>query len=181
MLTHQCSFWDCYTDSEPEEAWCREHLLARRRGLVDDCPRCGAGKYRRYSICLRCLRAATAYPWEPDFPVPSMNREFHVYVLQLDDGGFFAGYSSDLELRLMEHREGSIPATRGLEPRLAWFTTVESRGDAEALKARIRALCRNDSREMLRRLLWFRGLVRQLPIPVVEGRTCQSCPRSGAA
>ncbi len=158
MSTHQCSFWDCYTDSEREEAWCREHLQARRRGLVDDCPRCGAGKYRRYFICLRCLRAATAYPWQ---------EEFHVYVLQLGDGGFFAGYSSDLELRLMEHRDGCIPATRGLEPRLAWFTTVESRRDAEALKARIRALCRDDSREMLRRLLWFRDLVRELPIPVV--------------
>ena len=164
MSTHQCSFWNCYTDSEREEAWCREHLQDRRRGLVDDCPRCGAGKYRRYSICLRCLQAATAYPWQEEFPVPSVTGEFHAYVLQLEDGRFLAGCSSDLRLRLMEHRDGIIPATAGQNPKLAWFTTVESRGEAEALKARLRLLCRDDPREMRRWILRFRDLVRDLQL-----------------
>ena len=162
MSTWQCRFWSCSEPSQVEESWCLEHLVAFRRGLLDDCPRCGFGKERRYSTCLRCRRAATDRPWEDQSPVAPLNGEFHVYVLQLDGGGFLAGYSRDLRVRLMEHRDGVIPPTAGRSPELVWFTLVESRAEAKALKARLRRLCNDDPREMRRWVIRFQDLVREM-------------------
>ena len=162
MTMWWCRFWNCSERAQQEESWCREHLDAFRRGLLDDCPNCGFGKYRRYSFCLRCRRAATARPWKDQSPGPSMNGEFHVYVLQLEGGGFLAGYSSDLRVRLMEHRDGVIPPTAGCSPQLVWFTLVESRAEARALKGRLRRLCDDDPEELRRWILQFQDLVWEL-------------------
>ena len=164
MSTWQCRFWSCPELSQEEESWCHEHLAAFRRGLLNDCPSCGFGKERRYSSCLRCLRAAAARPWEDQSPVPSVNRGFHVYVLQLRGGDFLVGYSRDLRVRLMEHRDGVIPPTAGRDPELVWFTLVESRAEAKALKVRLRRLCDDDPREMRRWVIRFQDLVRDLNV-----------------
>ena len=97
-------------------------------------------------------------------PVPSVNRGFHVYVLQLRGGDFLAGYSRDLRVRLMEHRDGVIPPTAGRSPELVWFTLVESRAEAKALKVRLRRLCDDDPREMRRWVIRFQDLVRELNV-----------------
>ena len=92
----------------------------------------------------------------------SAHREFYVYVLQLDDGEFFAGYSRNIWMRLREHQDGMVHPTAGRSPDLVWFTMAESRAAAESLKVRIRRLCLDNPREMRRWILEFRDLVGEL-------------------
>ena len=107
MPTWRCRFWSCSEFSQDEESWCREHLVAFRRGLLDNCPECGWGKETRFPTCAGCRRVSralhAALHGENEFPVAPAPRGFHVYVLQLDGGDFLAGYSRDLRVRLMEH------------------------------------------------------------------------------
>ena len=169
MSTWRCRFWSCSEFSQDEESWCREHLVAFRRGLLDNCPECGWGKETRFPTCAGCRRVSralhAALHGENEFPVAPAPRGFHVYVLQLDGGDFLAGYSRDLRVRLMEHQDGVIPPTADRSPELVWFTWVESRMAAKTLKVRLKRLCDDDPREMRRWIIRFQDLVRELRLP----------------
>ena len=65
----------------------------------------------------------------------------------------------------MEHQDGVIPPTADRSPQLVWFTRVESRAEAKALKGRLRRLCDDDPRAMRRWILRFQDLVRELRLP----------------
>ena len=164
MTTNQCYFSTCPTPVEEGVFWCIEHLHAFRHGLLDDCPGCGFGKETCYSTCPECCPASTALHGEDKLPVGPAPQRFYVYVLQLEGGVFRAGSTSDLQVRLMEHRHGIVPPTAGRNPRLAWFTMVESPAAAESLKIELRRLCRDDPREMRRWVITFRDLVRDLNV-----------------
>jgi len=41
---------------------------------------------------------------------------FYTYLLRLSNGGFYAGYSSDLRSRIATHKEGRVLATKGFLP-----------------------------------------------------------------
>ena len=41
---------------------------------------------------------------------------FYVYILQLRDESFYIGYSSDLKLRILEHKRGNVDSTKNLRP-----------------------------------------------------------------
>ena len=58
---------------------------------------------------------------------------FHyVYVLRsLADGNFYAGYTSDLKHRLLEHQGGSVPSTKNRLPvELVYYEASRSQADA---------------------------------------------------
>ena len=154
----QCRFWSCSTPVREGDPWCREHRRAFQRGLVDDCPECGRGKELRFPTCLECRRVPTAFSGERESPMGSDARGVYVYVLQLKEGDFFAGYACDLRVRLMEHHEGIIPRTAGRFPRLVWFRVVESRVAAELLKLSVRRLCRDDPREIRRWIIRLKDI-----------------------
>ena len=85
-------------------------------------------------------------------------------MLLLEGGDFFAGYTRDIRVRLMDHQGGIGHATAGRSPKLVWFTMVESRTQTESLRMRVRRLCRDDPREVRRWILRLRDLVKDLDL-----------------
>jgi len=41
---------------------------------------------------------------------------FYVYILQLKDGSYYIGYSSNLKQRIKEHDQGLVSSTKNLRP-----------------------------------------------------------------
>ena len=77
----------------------------------------------------------------------------HLYILKLDGGKFYVGQTTELELRMAEHRDGQTQSTAGKNPRLVYFE--EFIGDREALdeeKKRL-ILLNNRNPRAIRRIL----------------------------
>ena len=88
---------------------------------------------------------------------------FYAYLLRLDDGSFYAGQTRDIRERLMEHRDGSgARATAGRSPRLVWFRTFPTRDGATAEESSLKALCRDNPRQVRRMILAFQDVVGEL-------------------
>ena len=88
---------------------------------------------------------------------------FYAYLLRLDDGSFYAGQTRDIRERLMEHRDGSgARATAGRSPRLVWFRTFPTRDGAAAEESSLKALCRDNPRQVRRMILAFQDVVGEL-------------------
>ena len=159
-MMHECGFWGCSNPREKGRFWCCGHSIDFRRGLVNFCPGCGWGKDIRFPTCPGCRSDSRVLPAGHSPPVWGFaHREFYVYVLQLDDGAFFAGYSRNIWMRLREHRDGMVHPTSGRSPELVWFSMAESREAAESLKTRVRQLCLDNPWEMRRWILEFRDLM----------------------
>jgi transposase-like protein/predicted GIY-YIG superfamily endonuclease len=45
----------------------------------------------------------------------------HVYLMKLNDGSFYAGQTTNLPIRVSEHRDGLQSQTRGKDPKLVYF------------------------------------------------------------
>jgi len=41
---------------------------------------------------------------------------YFVYILELKNGDYYSGFSSNLEKRVAEHEKGKVRATKGLRP-----------------------------------------------------------------
>lgn len=81
------------------------------------------------------------------FAFPGMDRmmgEHVVYVLECGDGTLYTGYTTDLERRLREHREGDgAKYTRGRSPfRLVHVERRSSRSEALSREHEIKSLSR---------------------------------------
>ena len=45
----------------------------------------------------------------------------YVYILKLADGSFYVGQTSNLPVRMAEHRDGTQPQTRAKSQKLVYF------------------------------------------------------------
>lgn len=74
-----------------------------------------------------------------------------VYVLECGDGTFYTGYTTDVERRLSEHRDGAgAKYTRGRGPfELRHIEEFASRSAAMAREAEIKALSRRGKERLL--------------------------------
>ena len=54
----------------------------------------------------------------------------YVYILQLDNGLFYVGYSSDLKNRLLSHEAKQVLSTKHKQPKLIWYAAFQSQNKA---------------------------------------------------
>ncbi len=115
----------------------------------------------------------SAQPTPPSNTVQRDDREFaadkdadrfFVYVLLMNDGDYYIGQTRELLERLHEHRNNMTQSTKGREPKLQWFTTVQTRKEAADLEAELQRLNSNPAgrREIIRWVVDFEKLVAEL-------------------
>ena len=156
-----CGFWDCHSKLRRGFFLCSEHYRAYKAGRVDKCPGCQRYKDAKYDHCLDC-RPARRYQEEHSEAWEAGDAEataFYVYVLKLNDGRLYAGQTRELRERLMEHQDGLTKSTARRDPKLVWFTTVDTRETAAALEVSVKKLCDRNPREVRRWIIEFKGLV----------------------
>jgi predicted GIY-YIG superfamily endonuclease len=73
------------------------------------------------------------------------DREYFVYILRCSDNTLYAGFTTDLESRLAEHRQGADPRSytyrrRPLE--LIWSASFQDHDEAFALERQIKGWSR---------------------------------------
>jgi predicted GIY-YIG superfamily endonuclease len=96
-----------------------------------------------------------------------VRRVRYVYLLKLSDGRFYVGQTSDLTIRLQEHRDGTQRQTKGKDPRLVYYESFEGNRDsvnereAELAKMNQNGFGRRRLRQMIER---FRGPLRLLDL-----------------
>ena len=182
-LAEKCAFCECDIAIDPQYDLCIRHNRARQRGTIDKCPRCWRFKGKRYQLCSFCNSAkAAGEPVAPEkvskggrdqrryqlesSPVWEAGdadaRSFHVYVLKLEGGEFYAGQTRELRERLSEHRDGRTQSTAGRKPKLVWFTEVSSRKDAAELEVELKKAIDRNPRIIRRLITDFHDLVREL-------------------
>ena len=171
---NQCKFCGCSRTIPGHHFLCYDHYMGYEAGKIDQCTACGSYKDVDYDVCRSCYRR-TASAWVPrhaDVGQPS-NREFtsdkeagrfFVYVLLMNDGRYYIGQTREMHERLHEHRNGMSRQTRGMEPKLQWFTTVTTRKEATDLEAELQQLNSNPAgrREINRWVVDFKKLADEL-------------------
>ena len=168
--SNQCRVWNCNETIRKQYEFCREHYYDSIVGLIDDCPGCGRAKDSDYDTCTDCRSTATtrtpkryqrehSKAWEAG---DSEATEFFVYILKLEGGSFYAGQTRELRERLMEHRDGKTKTTAGKNPKLVWFTQVETREQAADYEVVLKKICDTNPREIRRRVLDLKDLVGEL-------------------
>ena len=86
----------------------------------------------------------------------------HVYVLKLSDGTFYIGQTSDLVIRLQEHRDGTQPQTAGKNPKLVYFEEFVGQRN-EVRKRENELTVWNQSSEGRR---WLREMIEEFRAPL---------------
>jgi len=76
---------------------------------------------------------------------------FHVYILKLKDGRYYAGHTDDLARRMDQHTHGLIGTTSRMRPlELLWTAEVETRAEALAFELRIKGWSRAKKEALMR-------------------------------
>ena len=80
-----------------------------------------------------------------------MGRRHTVYVLECGDGSYYTGYTTDLDRRVEEHRDGDgAKYTRGRGPfRVVHRERFGSRGAALRREAAIKSLARREKERLV--------------------------------
>jgi len=70
--------------------------------------------------------------------------EFHAYLLRCNDGSYYAGYTDDLQTRLVRHRSGALGGytAKRLPVTPVWSEAFASRDEAFAAERRIKGWSR---------------------------------------
>ena len=173
-----CRYGGCGAGVNVLLDYCDAHFKAFGRGEVDECFECGSGKFSKNDLCDSCfdrryghlgykngllgsgtgtgVRGATEVAGMVSVgemvSAPAslgLGDGFYVYLLALMGGGWYASYTGDIGVRLMEHRTGLVRATSGRKPRLVWFSMVPTKLQAVALDAQLRLVIRGKCRDEL--------------------------------
>lgn len=99
-----------------------------------------------------------------EFPADKDADRFFVYILLLNNGEYYTGQTREIHERLHEHRNNMSQSTRGKEPKLQWFTTVQTRNEAADLESELQQFNSNPAgrREINRLVVDFKKLVGEL-------------------
>ena len=126
-------------------------------------------------------RPSTVQRDNREFPADKEADRFFVYILLLNGGEYYIGQTREIDERMHEHRNNMSQSTRGREPKLQWFTTVDTRSQAADLEAELQKLNSNptDRRKITRLVADFKRLAVQLdytPHRPAAGNTIQERP-----
>ena len=99
-----------------------------------------------------------------EFPADKEADRFFVYILLLTGGEYYIGQTREIDERMHEHRNNMSQSTKGREPKLQWFTTVDTRSQAADLESELQELNSNptDRRKITRLVADFKRLAVQL-------------------
>ena len=183
VANNTCKYWNCNEKIRRGYYLCSEHYAAFEKGDIDECPGCKGYKPSEYEMCLACVRrgeASTRTATSKEAKPPQKQRRyrkehkpewekndsvanrFYVYILQLDDGSFYAGHSRDLRARMWEHKDGQTKSTAGRSPRLQWFEIVSSRDEAASQEVDLKKLIDKNPREVRKLVIEFKDLISEL-------------------
>ena len=161
-----CKYWDCRVKVIPRKSLCKAHLKKYSLGLLDKCSTCGGIKNKKYHLCAICnekkirnqpkYREETSPNWK-DHGVWG----YYVYVLELSDHSFYVGHTSDLRVRLTEHRSNKTKSTAGKNPKLVWFCEFPTRKIATEQESDIKIMRDKDERSFRGMVLEFNDLVKE--------------------
>ena len=188
-VNKKCAFCECNEVVDPEYDLCKRHNRTRKAGSIERCPGCSNFKRKRYKVCSFCNDAKTQVHLDksqtanktirhynskreqaryrressPAWAAGDADaRSFHVYILKLDGGEFYAGQTRELRERLSEHRDGRTQSTAGRNPKLVWFTEVSSRREATELEVELKKAIDGNPRIIRRMVTGFHDMVREL-------------------
>ena len=85
-----------------------------------------------------------------------------MYILRLRGGRFYIGQTRELLERLSEHLDGKEQSTKGLNPRLVWFTELPTRKSATELEAELKGIRDRNEKEIRRMIVRFQGATEKL-------------------
>ena len=168
---HVCQFWSCDQPITSDHFLCREHYWDWDDENIDECPKCRAFKDVDYTLCRPCENGAPGrsdtrtYTPEWDRRWDAADKEgdwFHVYILKLADGRFYAGHTRNLRARMSEHRDGQTKATRGKRPKLQWFEGFPTRHEAADAEMEMKRLIDQNERYVRKLIIQFRDEVGEL-------------------
>lgn len=53
---------------------------------------------------------------------------YYVYILKMNDGGYYVGYSNELQTRVKNHQKGRVATTKNNRPiKLVWYCAFLSK------------------------------------------------------
>ncbi len=91
-------------------------------------------------------------------------KKFFVYILRFEDGDFYVGQTRELNERMLEHRYNTTVSTSGKNPKLQYFEILPSRQSAMIREHEIKALIKNNRREIYRMINSFRDLISKVDL-----------------
>ncbi len=152
-----CARFDCEKTATYEKPLCYDHWLQWEAWEIEECTQChrvggpdnsimyDAGGYDEEfpHMCDPCLwffmeDQGKHRPWHgrPPEQRPTVlahaelqRASRYVYILKLADGSFYVGQTSNLPVRIGEHRDGTQAQTREKGPRLVYFEYYEGSRD----------------------------------------------------
>ena len=145
---------------------CEQHSGEAEKEMIDKCPtdNCFNIKPAKYQYCIECNPERLNDQYSPEFSPKWKDQKdglFHVYVLSLSDKSFYIGHTSDLRVRMTEHRSHKEKGTSGTLPPLVWFTPTPSRESATALEVDMKRLRDKNDRNLRKMILEFSDLVKE--------------------
>ena len=190
-----CARWGCTNTASYEKPLCYSHWLEWEEGELEECNRCrqfydaaamvvfweGGWDEEFPPYCNDCLwvicqQQGREPPWflgpkGVDKPVlahgaiPRTAR--YIYVLKLSDNTYYVGQTTDLAVRLLEHKDGLQRQTAKKNPKLVYFEEAPpGKRSAEQRENKLIELNKTGSgRRALRRMIEdFRGPLRLLDL-----------------
>ena len=148
---------------------CHRHAGDAEKEEVNRCTtgHCFNIKQSKYEKCFECSANKSKAKYTRYIHEASPIREaqdeglFHVYVLGLSDKTFYVGHTSDLRMRMGEHKSGKAMDTAGKQPQLVWFAETSTRKSASTLEAEIKKLRDKNDRKLRRMVIDFSDLVKE--------------------
>lgn len=155
-MKQPCSRWGCKEKATYDKPLCYEHWQEWDAWELEECSRCHwfigsedtlvydeAGYFEKYPyMCDNCLALTLMEkgkdkPWVGCSPEKravashaTIKRHRHfIYILKLSDATYYIGQTTDLIVRIREHKDGQQKQTKGKNPKLVMFTVVEGMRD----------------------------------------------------
>ena len=155
----------CGVEIASEYKLCYKHYKEaqqiKKQTDPNKCPKCDNNKSPQYDLCISCANLANKGMTSGQIR-EAIAEHFYVYILKLNDGKFYVGQTRELRERLLEHKDGLVKSTVNTNPKMVWFTTVNSRESAERAENRLKQINKRDPREIRRMVINFKAMVMEL-------------------
>ena len=155
-MKQPCSRWGCKKQATYDKPLCHDHWEEWDAWILEECSRChwfvGGDDTIVYDeedysekypfMCDNCLaltlmESGKDFPWKGFSPEKravsshatiKRTRRF-IYILKQSDATFYVGQTTNLMVRIREHKDGQQKQTKGKNPKLVSFMTVEGMRD----------------------------------------------------